>query len=114
MDYGLIIRMVASIIVWVHGILATSGTIETPFTDDTLYIVASILAMIVMLAIMTWKNNNFTKSAKLAQKILSQLKSSGLLNKHYADSRMDMDDIAACVIELMGEVLNDKEKKCNE
>ena len=114
MDYSLIIRMVASIIVWIHGVLVTSGIIEAPFSDDTLYVIASVLAMLAMLVIVAWKNNNFTKSAKLTQKILKQLKEQDLLNKHYADSRMDMDDIAGCVVELIGEVLNDKEKKCNE
>ena len=70
---GTIARFVALIVVLINQGLAIFGK-SLPFTADMVYQVVSAVLTVSVAAINAWKNNDFTKLAKLAGKVLDALK----------------------------------------
>ena len=74
MDTGLIIRIVVLVAALVNQVLVAAGKNPLPFADETIYELASVIVTIVAAGCATWKNNNVTNFAKVAQKVLDALK----------------------------------------
>ena len=81
MDTSLIVRLVVSIIASVNAACAIVGVPPLDVTEDQVYTVVSVAAMIGAWAWGFWKNNSFTKEAKQADEYLAELKA----GKHFAD-----------------------------
>lgn len=74
MDKNLIIRLIVSIVTFINMLANIFGFNPLPLEEETIYTVVSAIATVVVWAWGFWKNNNFTKAAKQAQKMLDDLK----------------------------------------
>lgn len=74
MDKNMIIRICALAFTLLNLILTVCGVNPIPIADETAYEIISIIVTIAAIAWSTWKNNNFTYAAKLAQKMLDAIK----------------------------------------
>lgn len=74
MDTNLIIRIVVLVAVLLNQILVATGKNPLPFADETIYELASVIVTVVVTVYTSWKNNNVTGFAKIAQKVLDALK----------------------------------------
>lgn len=68
-----IARLSALAIVWINQILALFGK-NIPVIDTLAYQIASILITLVVSAWAAWKNNDITKFARTAGKVLDALR----------------------------------------
>jgi len=69
-----IVRLVVLVILLINQTLVTLGWSPLPFSEEQIYEAVSSVA-VVGVAIWTWyKNNNVTKEAQEAQKVLDKLK----------------------------------------
>ena len=74
-DVNLIVRTIVSIIALINFIAAQRGFNPLNIDEQSIYVVVSPIVAIITWAWGFWKNNNFTKAAKEAQKHLNNLKS---------------------------------------
>lgn len=69
-----IVRLVVSIITIANYGLSIYGWSPLPFTEETIYPIASAAMMLCALIWTWWKNNNITRAAVQAQETLNDLK----------------------------------------
>lgn len=68
-----IIRLVALVIVLANQICVSKGWWGFEIAEDQTYELVSMMATIIVSAWTFWKNNSFSKNAKLADEYLTQL-----------------------------------------
>ena len=68
-----IMRCVALILVLINQVLAIFGK-GLPFADELVYQIASVVLTIVVGIWSAWKNNDFTKAARVAGKVFDSIK----------------------------------------
>jgi SPP1 family holin len=77
MDIQLIVRIIVSVIAMINAFAAAFGFDPIDVDEGTVYTAVSFVIMIGAWVWGFWKNNNFTKAAKLAQEKLIELKLAG-------------------------------------
>lgn len=70
-----IIRVVVLGIVLINQLLVATGVINFIIDENEVYEIVSTGATLVMSLIAMWKNNSFTKEARMADEYLKKLKS---------------------------------------
>lgn len=73
MDTQLIVRIIVSIIAIINLCAAQFGFDPLDIEEESVYTVVSLIVAIVTWIWGFWKNNNFTKNAKAAQKVKDDL-----------------------------------------
>lgn len=68
-----IMRCIALILVLINQVLAIFGK-GLPFADELVYQIASVVLTIVVGIWSAWKNNDFTKAARVAGKVFDSIK----------------------------------------
>lgn len=69
-----IARTIVLFIALANQVLVVFGKEAFPVTEDQVYQVVSLIALIGSAVLAWWKNNSFTKAAIEADKVLDQLK----------------------------------------
>ena len=73
-DAATIARTIILLIALINQILTTLGHSPIPIHDDQVQNLVSISFTVVVSVITWWKNNSFTKSAKLGDKVMQEAK----------------------------------------
>lgn len=69
-----IVRLIVLVIALVNIVLGALGVTPLSIDENALYTVISTVAIIVVPAWTTWKNNSFTKCALIADEYLKELR----------------------------------------
>lgn len=69
-----IVRTIVLVITLLNTILTAFGVNPLPFSDDQIYEIVSALVTVVVSLWAWWKNNSFTKAARVADEVLAEIK----------------------------------------
>lgn len=76
MDTQLIVRLIVSIVAVINSVCSMAGFPLLNLGEEQITEAVNVAILVAAWAWGFWKNNNFTKQAKEAQKVLDEAKSS--------------------------------------
>lgn len=71
---SVIARFVAMFVVIINMILTCYGKNPIPFSENEVFIAASVIIAFIGSAYMSWKNNSFTEPAKMGDMVMNAIK----------------------------------------